>query len=152
VSEEPAESSSESSSEADGTAFVRASWIGTVVHAVLALLAAAAMWGRGIHTVVACALFVGGVLAFVIAFFRAVGRSRYELIGVTTLFFLGRGVAPKMVVSSLRASLAVEVIVALAASIARPYTSVAAAWLVPLWGLGLMGLYGARFGRFPTRQ
>lgn len=123
-----------------------------MVHAVLALLAAVSMWGRGIHSVAAGVLFVGGVVAFVTAFFRAVGRSRYETIAVTTLFFLGRGVAPKNVVNAMRASLAVEVLVALAASIARPYTSVAYAWLVPLWGLGIMGMYGARYGRFPGRK
>ena len=135
----------------DGRGLIRASWVGTIVHAVLALLATVAMWGRGIHSVAACVLFLGGVVAFVTAFFRAVGRSRYEMIAVTTLFFLGRDVAPRNVVSALRASLTLEVLVALAASIARPYTSVAYAWLVPLWGLGIMGMYGARYGRFPQR-
>ena len=41
--------------------------------------------------------------------------------------------------------------VALGAAIARPYSSLAAGTLTPLYGLALCGLWAARYGTFPPR-
>ena len=42
-------------------------------------------------------------------------------------------------------------IIAVVAAATRPFTSVAFAVLAPLWGLGLAGLWAARYGTFPAR-
>ena len=80
----------------------------------------------------------------------AIGRSRTDLIGMGGLFFLA-GSAPRAVQRSLWASLAVEVVVAVATAAARPFTPLAFGVLAPMFGLGVMGLWGAKFGTFPPR-
>jgi hypothetical protein len=49
-------------------------------------------------------------------------------------------------------SLVVEVVVGLVAATVRIYTPVAFALLVPMYGLGLAGLWGATYGTFPPRE
>jgi hypothetical protein len=46
----------------------------------------------------------------------------------------------------------VEVIVAFGTAAARPYTIAATAILAPVYGLGLCGLWAARYGTFPPRR
>ncbi|MDQ6927961.1 MAG: hypothetical protein M3159_04775 [Actinomycetota bacterium] len=128
----------------------RASWWGTAVFTVTAV-------GADLYTaveapafVVAVVLFFAGCAAFIAAYFRAVGRSRADLIAVTSLFFLS-GSAPAPVRRSLLGSFAVQVVVAFATAIARPYTSLAAGTLVPVYGIALCGLWAARYGTFPPR-
>ena len=45
----------------------------------------------------------------------------------------------------------VQVVVALATAAIRPFTGLAFGILVPTYGLGLVGLWGARRGAFPPR-
>ena len=136
-----------------GRAILRASWWGT---GLFVLTAAAAVVAPDAPLevpafVVAIVLFVAGCLAFVAAYTRAVARSRTDLIGVADLFFLTGTTAPPPVRRALLGALAVEVVVALASAIARPYTSLAAGTLVPVYGLGLCGVWAARHGTFPPR-
>jgi hypothetical protein len=72
------------------------------------------------------------------------------LIAVTSLFFLS-GSAPAPVRRSLLGAFGVQVVVAFATAIARPYTSLAAGTLVPVYGIGLCGLWAARYGTFKPR-
>jgi hypothetical protein len=132
----------------------QASWSGSALFALTALAAAAAPDGpfKVAALVVAIGLFLAGCGAFLAGYARAVQRSRRDLIGVSDLFFLGRGVAPPEVRRSLLGALVFEVAVALGTAIARPYTSLAAGILVPVYGLGLCGLWGARHGTFPPRR
>ena len=46
----------------------------------------------------------------------------------------------------------VEVIVAFGTAATRPYTIAATAILAPVYGLGLCGLWSARYGTFPPRK
>jgi hypothetical protein len=96
-------------------------------------------------------LFVAGCGAFLWAYAVAVGRSRYETVTMSGLFFLGEGVAPPDVTRLLRGVLGVQVVVAVAAASARPFTALAFSVLVPMLGLGLMALWAARHGRFPAK-
>ena len=96
------------------------------------------------------ALFVAGSVVFVSAFVIAVGRSRTDEIAVSNLYLLSG--APAAVRAQLFGSLAVEVIVAFGTAAARPYTIAAAAILAPVYGLGLCGLWAARYGTFPPRK
>jgi hypothetical protein len=134
-----------------GLAIRRASWWGTGVFAVTAVGAVAVPGALELPAFfVAVALFAAGCLAFLAAYGRAVRRSRQETVGLMDLYFLSR-IAPAAVRRSMLGSLAAQVVVALATAAARPYTSSAAGILVPTYGLGLCGLWGARHGTFPRR-
>ena len=50
-----------------------------------------------------------------------------------------------------RIATAVEVVAVVAAASVRPFTEVAFGILAPMFGLGLMGLWGGRYGEFPPR-
>ncbi|HUQ64160.1 MAG TPA: hypothetical protein VM121_10435 [Acidimicrobiales bacterium] len=128
----------------------RASWWGTAVFTLTAVGAVAYSALEAVAFTVAVVLFFAGCVAFIAAYARAVSRSRVDLIAVSSLFFL-TGSAPKSVRRSLLAALAVQIVVALATAIARPYTSLAAGTLVPAYGLGLCGLWAARHGTFRPR-
>ena len=71
---------------------------------------------------------------------------------VTRGFFRADPSATRSQFLTFASSLAVEVVVALGAAIARPYTSLAAGTLVPVYGLALCGLWAARHGTFPPRE
>ena len=100
--------------------------------------------------VVSLGLLAIGCWAMLWAFQRALHRSRYELIGVGGLYFLA-GCAPRSVRLSMMAALALEVAVALVAALVRPFTASAFGILVPVYALGLSGVWGARHGTFPSR-
>jgi hypothetical protein len=134
-----------------GPGIEKASWWGTAAFGVTAVAADLATSVEVVAFTVAVALFFAGCALFVAAYVRAVRRSRHDLISVTSLFFLS-GSAPSRVKRSLLGSFAVEVALAFATAIARPYTSLAAGTLVPVYGLALCGLWAARYGTFPPRS
>jgi hypothetical protein len=130
---------------------VQASIAGTVVFAVTAVPAAIAPDAFvGVAVIVSMVLFALGLVAFAWAYGVAVGRSRTDLIGIGGLFFLA-GSAPRSVQRRLIGSLVAEIVIAVATASTRVYTPLAFGVLVPMYGLGLMGLWGARFGTFPPR-
>jgi hypothetical protein len=142
--------------EGRGERIVRASWLGTALFGATAALAAvvpaSVVPAADVAALlVALALFVAGTVAFFAAYFRAVSRSRTERIGVLALFFLEGQVAPKEVRRLLLGSFGVQVAVAVATAAARPNTSLAFGILVPVYGLALAGLWGARHGTFAAR-
>ena len=139
------------SSPAAGRGIRTAAWYGTALFGVTAVAAVLTEALEPVAVVVDVLLFVAGLVLFVAAYARAVSRSRTEAIAVTTLYFLA-GSAPPDVRRSLLGALAVQVVVALATAIARPYTILAAGTLVPLYGLALCGLWAARHGTFPPRE
>jgi hypothetical protein len=142
----------------NGARIVRLSWAGTALYVVLA--AAATVWPGTFQAAlmaVCVVLFVAGFVAFAAAYVIAVGRSRTEAIGMGGLYFLA-GTAPRAVQRSLVGSLAVETLTAVvSASIglavlpADADNLLAFGILTPLYGLGLAGLWGARYGTFPPR-
>jgi len=97
-------------------------------------------------------LFVVGCGAFLWAYAVAVGRSRYEALTMGGVFFPGSDVAPARAVRMLRLCLLAQVVVAVVAASVRPFTPAAFSVLVPMLGVGLMALYGARYGRFPAKD
>lgn len=131
---------------------VRASWAGTVLFAVAAVGAVIEPRVMVLAAAVSLLLFAAGIGVFFWAYAVAVGRSRTDAIGIGGLFFLaGRTTAPRPVKRALLASLAIQVVIALATAGARPFTSLAFGVLVPLYGLALTGLWGARNGSFSRR-
>lgn len=136
--------------DARGTGLRRASWGGTGVFTATAAVATGAPSLEPAAFVVAVVLFAAGCVLFFAGYAVGVGRSRTDQVDVTSLFLLA-GSAPPGVRRSLLGSLAVEVAVGLATAIARPYTSLAAGALVPMYALGLCGLWAARHGSFPPK-
>ena len=134
-----------------GSALIRTSLAGTALFTVLAVLAAAFPdVFAGPFVVVSLLQFLAGTIVFVLAFLRAVDRSRTEAIGVGGLFFAA-GTAPVRVQWALLTSLAVQVVVAVTVAAIRPYTPLAFGILAPMWALALTGLWVAVHGTFPAR-
>ena len=139
----------------EGRGIIAAAWVAT---AALAVTSAAAVATEATPVRIAAAatslaLFTVGVVVFFWAYAIAVGRSRTDEIGIGGLFFLaGEGTAPKRDATHLRAALAAQIAIAIAAAAARPFTSLAFGVLAPLSALALTGLYGARYGRFGHRS
>ncbi|MCY4163991.1 MAG: hypothetical protein OXE93_07260 [bacterium] len=134
-----------------GIRLLRANWVGTGAFVVVAT--ATTVFPS--FMAVSMALFSFGLLALgswamLWAFSRAVQRSRYELIGVGGLYFLA-GCAPQAVRRSMLAALGVQSLVAVAAASVRPFSASAFGILVPVYALGLSGVWGARYGNFPDR-
>ncbi len=142
-----------------GDAIIRASWLGTGVFTVVAVAEVFAVRLFQIPMiVVSIGLFLVGLLAFVASFLIAVSRSREVEIGMGGLYFLA-GTAPRRVQRHLMGSFAAEVLVAtVTASIGIALVAedannpLAFGFLVPLFGLGLAGLWGARYGTFGERR
>ena len=130
----------------------RVSWAGTALFSVTAGLAVVTEAIRPVATGIALLLFAAGTVAFLWAYATAISRSRTDAIGIGGLYFLAGDAAPAGVRRSMMASLAVEVVVALATASARPFTSLAFGILVPVFALGLAGLWGARYGAFEARR
>ena len=134
-----------------GQRIVVASWVGTLVFTVAAIAATVAPDDLGAaFAVLSVGFLLVGIVLFLYALLVAADRSRTDAIGIGGLFFL-QGSAPKQVQRHLMGSLAVEVVVAFVAASVRIYTPLAFGLLVPMYGLGLAGLWGARHGTFGRR-
>ena len=134
-----------------GNTLIRICWAGTAAFG--AVTAAAVLVDGPVRTAAAAldiVLFAVGCVVFLWAFGLAVGRSRYESIGIGGLYFLA-GCAPDGVRRGFLACLAVQVIVGVASASLRPFTALAFGVLVPVFGLGLGGLWAARHGEFANR-
>lgn len=136
-----------------GAQLIRASWLATGAFTVAATAATVSPGAvaRAV-AVLDVGLFLAGTVAFLLAFGRAVSRSRVEAVDVLGVYFLGGGVAPPMVRRALLGSAAAQTFVAVVSASIRPYSAVAFGVLVPMLGLGLAGVWGATHGRFPSRH
>lgn len=135
-----------------GSGLIRLSWAGTAVFVVTATIATVdpeQLGWPGI--IVALILFAVGAVAMLMAFFLAVERSRTQTIAVGGLYF-GAGSAPNIVRWHLLGALLIQLVVGVTTASLRPFTVVAFGTLVPVFGLGLMGLWTARHGEFPERE
>lgn len=135
----------------EGEWMVMASLGGTALFAVTAIAATVAPEPLVYVSVpVALVLFALGTAAFLLAYWNAVQRSRESLIGIGGLYFLA-GCANRRVQRLMNLSLAVEIVVGLVTASIRVFTPLAFGLLVPMWALGLSGLWASRFGVFPPR-
>jgi hypothetical protein len=108
-------------------------------------------WTRPVAVAVDLGLFAIGCTAFLGAYAIAIGRSRTEEIGVASLYLLTNRVAPNPVRVRLLVPFAVQCVVAITVASVRPFTAAAFAVLVPMYGLGLNGVWAARHGTFGPR-
>ncbi len=143
-----------------GRIVVRVDVIGTVVFVVTALYAASvfdttAQW---VGAITAMSLFVVGVFAFLWGFWNAIQRSREEEVSVTQLYFLAGSGTPSTVRRTMNLMLVVQVVTGLATALWRtngpdgaPGSSLAVGLLVPMFGLGMNGLWSAYHAEFGPR-
>lgn len=106
---------------------------------------------RFVHAVLAGILFVIGTGAILWGYALGVSRSRAVVVTMAGLFFLAGGSAPATIRRRFHIALAVQTVAVVSAAIAQPDTEVAFGVLAPMFGLGLMALWGGRFGVFPAR-
>lgn len=143
-----------------GEVIVRANVVGTAIFVATACFAAAvfttaAQW---IGASTAMTLFGIGVFAFLWGFWNAIQRSREEEVSVTQLFMLLGPATPSTVRRTMLLMLGVQVVTAFATAIWRidgpdgtPGSSLAVGLLVPMFGLGMNGLWAAYHADFPPR-
>ena len=141
-----------------GDVIILANAIGTIAFAITAATAAivfttAAQW---VGAITAMSLFAVGVFAFLWSFWNVVQRSRGELVGVTQVYLLLGPPTPGRVRARMLGLLAVQIVVALVTALSRTETadgragtSLALGVLVPMYGLGLNGLWAAYHATFP---
>lgn len=131
-----------------GQWIVRGAWVGNVVFAVTAIPAALGVDAfDDPAVVVALGLFFVSLVVWCWALGAAVARTTHgDDVQVTTLFLM-EGPAPKRVRWSLYGALLVCVAITVGTAAANPFGV-----LVPMYSLGLTGLWGARHGVYPPRR
>ena len=146
--------------EDPGQVIVRADLAGTAVFGASAAYAAIvfdtpAQW---VGAVTALTLFALGVAAFLWSYWNAVQRSRQDQIAVSQLYFLLGAPTTSRVRRTMLGALLVQVAIAAGTTLAHPDgpdgdpgSSLAVGFLVPMFGLGLNGLWAAYHGVFPPR-
>ena len=145
-------SSGNPSDEAPGGAgLIRFDGIATAVFTVTQIAADVVPHGPVLALAVAVSLvlFLVGMVAFAWGLVVAAGRSRDEVVTLPGLYFLS-GTAPDDVRKKLLGYLTLQVVVAVVTAAIRPFTPLAFGILVPLFGVGMTGLWAARHGTFPA--
>ena len=147
----PADGASDSSAPADalpGRVITGSSWAGNVaflVTAVPATLGVTALEDAAIA--VALALFFASLVVWVWALLVAIARTAQGDDVVVTTLFLIEGRVPGRARWLLYGALAVCLGITVGTAVADPFSV-----LVPMFPLGLIGLWGARHGTFPPRR
>jgi hypothetical protein len=132
----------------DGRRIVVASWVGVALFAVTAVPAVVGASGFDVVAlIVDLFVFLVGVVVFLWAFAVALVRSSQGDDIVVASLFLVQGPVPTPVRRQLFAALVVAVVIAGATGTANAFGI-----LVPMYSLGLIGLWGARHGAFPPRR
>jgi hypothetical protein len=104
-----------------------------------------------VHAILSLALFAVGTGALLWGYALGVSRSRALVVSLPGLFFLAADAAPPVVARRFRVALALQVVVVLAAALVRPDSEMPFGVLAPMFGLGLMSMWGGRHGSFPAR-
>jgi hypothetical protein len=107
---------------------------------------------------VSMVLFAIGVVTTLWAYTRALDRSRVEEVGVANLYLLTGSTAPKVVGRTMSLALAVQVVAAIAGAWIGvvgldegELNALAFGVLVPMFGIGMNGVWAARHGSYGPR-
>ena len=107
---------------------------------------------------VSMALFTIGVAATLWAYTRALDRSRVEEVGVANLYLLTGNTAPKPVARTLTSALIVQSLAAVGGAWVGmvgldegQLNALAFGVLVPMFGIGMNGVWAARHGSYGPR-
>jgi hypothetical protein len=144
-----------------GARVVRVDLAGTAVFLVALAIAIPARTHRFAQFLiggVSMALFAVGVATTLWAYTRALDRSRVEEVGVANLYLLTGDTAPRAVGTALKGSLAVQVVAAIAGAWIGvvgldkgELNALAFGVLVPMFGIGMNGVWAARHGSYGPR-
>ncbi len=141
-----------------GRGVVRLDLAGTALFTVVSALGVAVDALRAPAAIVAVVLFAVGIAAFIWSYVSALERSRTEEVGVANLYLLTGATAPQAVKRTMLGALSVQVVVCVAAAgagfsqiTASESNPLAFGILVPMFGLGLDGLWASRLGAFGPR-
>jgi hypothetical protein len=104
-----------------------------------------------VHAALSGLLFAVGTGAMLWGYALGVSRSRSVAVTMAGLFFLAGGAAPTEVARRFRIALAVQIVVVVAAALIRPDSNMPFGVLAPMFGLGLMAVWGGRHGAFDPR-
>ena len=132
-----------------GLGIIRLNVVGTAVFVLVTALAS--LWNTDraamANLIVSSVLFVGGCAAFGVGFLRAANRSRTEVLDLAGLFYL-TGSAPSEIRRTLLGLWFVQIAVAVVSifTLSPPFGVMA-----PVWGIGMLTVWGARHGDFPVR-
>ncbi len=146
---------------AAGEVVILADYVGTVLFAVTAALAAIIFTTpfQWIAAITALLLFAIGVFSFLWAYYNAVVRSRRDEISVLGLYLLVGPPTPSRVRRRMIGALLAQFAIAAITTFTRlegpdgnPGSSLALGFIVPMFGFGLNGLWAAFHGAFPRRH
>ena len=125
---------------------------GTVVFCIVTALGVAWPAAAGLAAqVVALVLFGAGCAAFGRAYMVAIRRSRHEQVSTLAAFLQMPG-APAALRAEFRIATGLQFAAGLTGAALRPSGALAFGILAGVYGLGLIGLWGASFGVFPSRS
>jgi hypothetical protein len=132
-----------------GRGIIRLDLVGTIAFALVTLVGSVSETAAAdlANLVVSAVLFVGGCVAFGVGFVLAAGRSRTEVVDLAGLFYL-TGSGPPRARRPLLGLWFAQIAVAVASvfTLQPPFGVMA-----PVWGIGLITVWGSRHGRFPGR-
>lgn len=141
-----------------GTALIVANAAVTVLFVALALVGTASSGSmRDLSGNVSLIIAAIGTLLFGLALWDGAQRSRESAMGIGGWFFLAAS-APRAAQIRMLGPLLVQVVVGIGTawatfdSAAPTPTPLAFGTLVPIFGLALCGIWGARYGYFPPRS
>jgi hypothetical protein len=144
-----------------GSGVVRLDLAGTAVFLValaIAVPARAHRFAQYLIGGVSMALFAIGVTTTLWAYTRALDRSRIEEVGVANLYLLTGDTAPPNVKRTMSVALVVQVIAAIGGAWIGvvgldkgQLNALAFGVLVPMFGIGMNGLWAARHGSYGPR-
>jgi hypothetical protein len=146
---------------AAGGTIVRVDILGTALFVVTLALAVPLRDRRPAQFAVAgvsMLLFAVGVITALVAYARAVERSRADEVGVVGLYLLSGPTAPPEVKRTMLLLLGVQIVAAVAGATVGmidldqgQLNALAFGVLVPMFGIGMNGLWAARHGAFGPR-
>lgn len=140
---------------------VRSNLLGTAVF-LLALMVAipfkAERFGQFTIGVVSVVLFAIGIATSLWAYTSALDRSRVQEVGVANLYLLTGTTAPKNVKRLMSGAFAVQVLAAFIGAFIgvaglkeNDVNALAFGVLVPMFGIGMNGVWAARYGSYGPR-
>ena len=136
------------SEQHQGTRYITLSWLGIGVFGIVSI--PTVIWPDTLGTANAIAsliLFGLGCAGFVYSFLISANRSRTEILSVVGIYFLSKS-APRYITWYFRFQLLLICCIAFTTAGIRPFSALAFGILTPVYVLGLMGLWGAKWGSF----
>ena len=150
-----------SAANPDGHRLVRINLVGTALFVVAEAIAIPLRSERSAQVLVAVVslvLFAMGVATALWAYTSALERSRVQEVGVANLFLLTGPTAPAEVRRPMTVALIVQTVLGLGGAIvgsvglaATALNALAFGVLVPMLGIGMNGVWAARYGSFGPR-